>query len=216
MQDQRDARSTCRYRSIRAPRNACRQHRIDVERAADVVGRVDGADLDVRLVVGGEHRAQVLGGDRKDLGARDRIAGHAAAEVAHACPANRGCLRRGSRRGRRARRCRRRAGCGRWRSASCCRPTILTWLPTWPDMATDGSLCVLKRVERGRVQADLRAGAGDLDDLADRAEAPARAALTGARRHSSREAADFIEKLVQVRFGRPSLRSLPVLDLSTG
>jgi adsorption protein B len=29
------------------------QHRIDVERAADIVGRVDGADLDVRLAVNG-------------------------------------------------------------------------------------------------------------------------------------------------------------------
>ncbi len=30
------------------------EHRVDVERAADVVGRIDGADLDMRLVVGGE------------------------------------------------------------------------------------------------------------------------------------------------------------------
>ena len=41
------------------------EHRIDVERAADVVGRVDRADLDMRLVAGGEDRAHVLGGDRK-------------------------------------------------------------------------------------------------------------------------------------------------------
>ena len=44
-----------------------RQHRVDVERAADVVGRIDGADLDVRAVVGGEDRAHVVGGDRKNL-----------------------------------------------------------------------------------------------------------------------------------------------------
>ena len=61
-----------------------RQHRVDVERAADVVGRIDGADLDVRAVVGGEDGAHVLGRDRKDVAARDRVAGDAAAEVGQA------------------------------------------------------------------------------------------------------------------------------------
>ena len=53
------------------------------QRAADIVGRVDGADLDVRLVRRGEDGAHVLGVDREDLVPRDRTAGDAAAEVAH-------------------------------------------------------------------------------------------------------------------------------------
>src|SRR6185369_9809933 len=35
-------------------REVLAEHRIDVKRAADIVGRIDGADLDVRLVAGGE------------------------------------------------------------------------------------------------------------------------------------------------------------------
>src|SRR4029078_412468 len=58
------------------------QHRVDIERAADVVGGIDGADLDVRLVAGGEDRAQVLGRPGHDFGARDRAGGDAAAEAA--------------------------------------------------------------------------------------------------------------------------------------
>src|SRR5947209_697000 len=58
-----------------------RQHRIDVERSADVLGRINGADLDVRLVARGEYRAKVVGGDRKHFAAGDRVAGDAAAEA---------------------------------------------------------------------------------------------------------------------------------------
>src|SRR6185369_3978116 len=62
-------------------RKVLRQHRIDIERAANVVGRVYRADLDVRFVAGGEDRAHVLGGHRKHVAARDRVAGDAAAEI---------------------------------------------------------------------------------------------------------------------------------------
>src|SRR5687767_14117950 len=59
-----------------------RQHRVDVQGAADVVGRIDGADLDMGAVVGGEHRPKIVGGDRMDFAAGDRELGDAAAEVA--------------------------------------------------------------------------------------------------------------------------------------
>ena len=65
VEDQRDrGRLTGTGRS--EDREMLRQHRVDVERAADVVGRIDGADFDVRAVVGGEDRPHVLGRDRKD------------------------------------------------------------------------------------------------------------------------------------------------------
>jgi hypothetical protein len=54
---------------------------VDIEGAANVLGRIDGADLDMRALVGGEHLPHVLAGDREDLGAGRRIAGDAAAEV---------------------------------------------------------------------------------------------------------------------------------------
>src|SRR4051794_22995104 len=59
-----------------------REHRVDVERAADVVGRIDGADLYVRLVACGEDRAHVLGRNREDPRTRNRVARDAAAEIA--------------------------------------------------------------------------------------------------------------------------------------
>ena len=98
-----------------------RQHRVDVERAANVVGRIDGADLDVRAVVGGEDGTEVLRGHREDLVARNRVARHTAAEVGHAAAGIAQRPRRGSRSRRRSRHFRRGASCGRWRSASCCR-----------------------------------------------------------------------------------------------
>ena len=54
---------------------------VDIEGAADVLGRIDGADLDMGALVGGEHLPHVLAGDREDLGARRRVAGDSAAEV---------------------------------------------------------------------------------------------------------------------------------------
>src|ERR1044072_2476496 len=60
------------------------QHWVDVERAANVVGRVNGADFDVRAVVGGENGAHVFGGHGQDRLARNRVARDAAAEAAEA------------------------------------------------------------------------------------------------------------------------------------
>ena len=57
------------------------EQRIDIERGANVLGRIDGADLDMGAVVGGEHLLQVVAGDREGLAARDRIAGDAALEI---------------------------------------------------------------------------------------------------------------------------------------
>jgi hypothetical protein len=48
---------------------------------------------------------------------------------------------------------------------------ILTWLPTWPDMATDGSLRQAREKFLG-VHADLRARSGDLEHLADDRRGP--------------------------------------------
>ena len=82
MEDQRD-RGRFAGTGRSQDREMLAEHRVDVERAADVVGRIDGADLDMRLVARREDRAQVVGRDREHVGARDRIAGHAAAEIAH-------------------------------------------------------------------------------------------------------------------------------------
>ena len=40
---------------------------VDIEGGADVLGRIDGADLDMGALVGGEHLLQVVAGDRIDL-----------------------------------------------------------------------------------------------------------------------------------------------------
>src|SRR3546814_8299096 len=34
------------------------EHRVDIERAADILGRIDGADLDMRALVGGDDRSE--------------------------------------------------------------------------------------------------------------------------------------------------------------
>ena len=54
---------------------------VDIERGADILGRIDGADLDMGALVGGEHLLQIVAGDRIGLAARDRISGDAALEV---------------------------------------------------------------------------------------------------------------------------------------
>ena len=54
---------------------------IDIERAAHVLGRIDGADLDMGALVGGEHLLQIVAGDRIGLAAGDRIGGDAALEI---------------------------------------------------------------------------------------------------------------------------------------
>ncbi len=57
------------------------QHRIDIERGADVPGRIDIADFDVRAIVGGVDLAQVRGRYGKDPGAGWGVAGDATAEA---------------------------------------------------------------------------------------------------------------------------------------
>ena len=57
------------------------EHRIDIERGADILGRIDRADLHVGAVVGGVDLLEVGGGHREDVGARGRITRHAAAEI---------------------------------------------------------------------------------------------------------------------------------------
>ena len=58
------------------------EHGIDIERAAHVLGRVDGADLDMGALISGEDTAQVLARHRMDRRPGHRIAGDAAAERA--------------------------------------------------------------------------------------------------------------------------------------
>ena len=197
MQDQRDrGRLTGTGRSQH--REMLRQHRVDVERAADVVGRIDGADLDMRVVGGGENGAHVLGGDRQHFAARDRIARDAAAEVGHPAAGGASGPRRGSRSGRGSCRRFRSAACGRWRSASSLPTIILTWLPTCPDMATDGSAWLGQHLQPLEVHPDPRAGAGDFQHPADRRDG----CLSGrGGRGLIRVAvtAQFVEELLQAR-----------------
>ena len=54
---------------------------VDIERGAHILGRIDGADLDMGALVGGEHLLQIVAGDRIGLAAGDRISGDAALEV---------------------------------------------------------------------------------------------------------------------------------------
>ena len=82
----KDQRARRRFTRTGRPQNreVLRQHRVDVKRAANIVSRIDGADLDVRIVGGGEDGAHVLGRDRQHLAARDRVTGDAAAEIGQA------------------------------------------------------------------------------------------------------------------------------------
>src|SRR5690606_41486279 len=61
-------------------RRVLAQQRVHVEAGTDVVGRIDGADLDRAAAVGGIDLAQVLGRRGIDQRAWDRIARNAAAE----------------------------------------------------------------------------------------------------------------------------------------
>src|SRR3546814_16339555 len=60
------------------------EHRVDIERAANVLGRIDGADLDMRALVGGIDLLEVGAGRREHLAARNRVARHAAPEIVDA------------------------------------------------------------------------------------------------------------------------------------
>jgi hypothetical protein len=60
------------------------QHRVDVQRPANILGRIDGADFDMRALVSGVDLLEIGAGCRKNLAARDRVAGNAAAEIVDA------------------------------------------------------------------------------------------------------------------------------------
>src|SRR3546814_4413955 len=57
------------------------EQRVDIERSADIAGRIDGADLDMRAFVGGVYLLQIGAGRGIDLCAGDRIARDAAEEI---------------------------------------------------------------------------------------------------------------------------------------
>src|SRR3546814_19642250 len=57
------------------------EQRVDIERSADIAGRIDGADLDMRAFVGGVYLLQIGAGRGIDLCDGDRIARDAAAEI---------------------------------------------------------------------------------------------------------------------------------------
>ncbi len=175
-----------------------RQHRVDIERAADVVGRINRADLDMRLVACGEHRAKVVGSDRKHLRARDREAGDASAEVGQ--PADRiarafaeevdagdQLARLLGAQG---------ADVGDQEGAAD------DHLDLASDLAGHGDRRIgiaLKLGDGGRVHANAGAGTGDLDDFADRRK------VGGLRPGSRRctgliaEAVNLVDEIPQVR-----------------
>ncbi len=62
-------------------REMAAEQRVDIERAAHVGGGIDGADLDVRAVLGGEDLQHVGMAGGMDDAPRHRIARHAAAEI---------------------------------------------------------------------------------------------------------------------------------------
>src|SRR3546814_15484180 len=57
------------------------EHRVDIERAANILGWIDRPDLDMRALVGGINLLEVGAGRGEHLTARDRVARHAAAEI---------------------------------------------------------------------------------------------------------------------------------------
>src|SRR3546814_20153672 len=57
------------------------EQRVDIERSADIAGRIGGADLDMRACVGCVYLLQIGAGRGIDLCAGDRIARDAAAEI---------------------------------------------------------------------------------------------------------------------------------------
>jgi hypothetical protein len=50
------------------------EHGVDIERAAHILGGIDGTDLDMRAVVGREHLLEIGSGHREDADARHGIA----------------------------------------------------------------------------------------------------------------------------------------------
>ena len=175
------------------------QHRIDVERAADVFGRIDGPDFDVGLVAGGEHRPQVGGGDRQNVATGDRVASDAAAEVAHPSGRVAGAFAEevdlgddlAARVGPQG------ADVGDQPAASDLHLDLASDLARRRDR---GIAVALEGMHAGGMKADLRAGAGDLEHLADRFEGRCGCRRGGRAAHVvGAEAAHFIEELAQVR-----------------
>ena len=172
------------------------EHRIDIERAADVVGRIDGADLDMRFVARGENGAQVVRGDRKHVAAGDRIAGDAAAEIAElAARILDAFAEEIDVRDEIA------AVVGAQRADVGNQPGVADdHLDLASDLARHRDRRVgvrLQRPQRGSVHADLRARTGDFDNLSDCGGRGA-LALHWRSRHFIREVADFVDEFVQV------------------
>ena len=174
-----------------------RQHRVDIERAADVVGRIDGADLDVGLVACCEHRTQIVGADGMHFGARDRVTGHTAAEVAHLARSVAAALAE-------------KVDVGDdFAAVVGAKGADVGDQPVDPDdhlhlgadLAGHGDRRVLARLQGEQalgVQADLRAGAGNLDHLADRRELFRQRARRGRGRAVVGKTMHFVEELTQV------------------
>src|SRR3546814_4715343 len=76
VEDQRRARRLARAGRYKK-REMLAEQRVDIERAANVLGRIDGADLDMRALVGGIDVLEVGAGRREHLAARNRVARHA-------------------------------------------------------------------------------------------------------------------------------------------
>ena len=60
------------------------EHRIDIERTANILGRIDGADFDMRTLVGGVNLLQISAGRGKNLAPGHRKACDAATEIVNA------------------------------------------------------------------------------------------------------------------------------------
>src|SRR3546814_219712 len=80
VEDQRRARRLARAGRTEQ-REMLAEHRVDIERAANILGWIDRPDLDMRALVGGINLLEVGAGRGEHLTARDRVARHAAAEI---------------------------------------------------------------------------------------------------------------------------------------
>ena len=176
------------------------EHRVDVERAADVVGRIDGADLDMRLVAGGEDRAHVFGRDSRHFGARNGVTGDAATEVAQPASAiARAFTEKVDVRHKFAGvGCTKRADVGN-------QPAVAdAGLDLAADLAGHGDgrvgVC-LQRHNRRAIEADLRTRTGDLHDMPDDERFRRRGLGRRSRRFVTAEAADFVEEIAQIGLG---------------
>ena len=184
---------------------------VDIEGAADVLGRIDGADLDMGALVGGEHLLQILAADREDLAAGQRIGGDAALEVdqlagllmllAFAEEIDLGEDRAA-------------LAVGELEAADVGEQPALAGLEldVAADLAGDGDARIgVSRdlAEAAGIELDLAAAAADLDDLADRGMARRTAQH---RPHGRREILGFLSlrEAVEVDHVRHNERAAPV------